>query len=113
MKTTPNHHFSLARLVLAGLFTAIAVPASAVPFADADIAVGEQMHAEYCVECHTQRFGGEDGSAIYTRADRRVNTVAELAQQLTRCTTMLKLDLFPEDEENIAAYLNKHYYKLQ
>ena len=42
-----------------------------------------------------------------------MNTVAELAQQLTRCTTMLKLDLFPEDEENIAAYLNKHYYKLQ
>ena len=32
MKTTPNHHFSLARLVLAGLFTVIAVPASAAPF---------------------------------------------------------------------------------
>ena len=113
MKTTPSHHFGLAQLMVASLFAAIAVPASAAPFADADMNAGERMHAEYCVACHTQRFGGEDGSAIYTRSDRRVNTVAELAQQLTRCTTMLKLDLFPEDEENIAAYLNKHYYKFQ
>ncbi len=113
MKATSSHHLSLARVLVASLFAAIASPASAAPFADADIDAGEQMHAEYCVECHTQRFGGEDGTAIYTRADRRVTNLAELAQQLTRCTTMLKLDLFPEDEENIAAYLNKHYYKFQ
>ena len=113
MKRTLIHPRSLARLLVASLFAATTLPASAAPFADAEMAAGEQMHAENCIECHVQRFGGEDGSAIYTRADRRVNTVAELAQQLTRCTTMLKLDLFPEDEENIAAYLNKHYYKLQ
>ena len=113
MKPTQIHPRSLARVLVASLFAAIVFPASAEPFADADIDAGEQMHAEYCVECHTQRFGGEDGTAIYTRADRRVTNLAELAQQLTRCTTMLKLDLFPEDEENIAAYLNKHYYKFQ
>ncbi len=113
MKTTQSSHYKLATVLVASVLAAIAIPASADPFPDADIAAGEKMHAEYCVECHTQRFGGEDGSAIYTRPDHRVTTLTELSQQLTRCTGMLKLDLFPEDEENIAAYLNKHYYRFQ
>jgi hypothetical protein len=71
------------------------------------------MHAAHCVECHAKRFGGEDGSDIYTRFERRVTTASALAQQITTCTTMLNLDLFPEDEQHLAAYLNKHYYKFQ
>jgi len=29
------------------------------------------------------------------------------------CTTMLKLELFPEDELNIAGYLTSRYYKFK
>ena len=91
----------------------LAAPAVADPFPGADLAVAKQMHAAQCVECHAKRFGGEDGSEIYTRFERRVTTPSGLAQQLTACTTMLNLDLFPEDERNIAGYLNKQYYKFK
>lgn len=104
-----NPHIALATAV--GI--ALALPAQANPFPDADIATGQQTHASQCVACHEQKFGGPDGSAIYTRTDRRVTTPSALSQQLTACTTMLNLDLFPEDEMHLAGYLNKHYYKFK
>lgn len=85
--------------------------AGANPFPDADLDAGEEMHMDLCVACHVERFGGDQGSNAYTRADRRVKTPSGLAQQLTACTTMLNLDLFPEDEHHIAGFLNEHFYK--
>ena len=79
----------------------------------ADLAAGKDMHARLCVECHERKYGGEDGSAIYLRPDRRVTTPSALSQQVTTCTTMLKLELFPEDEHHLAGYLNKLYYKFE
>lgn len=93
----------------------LALPASALadPFPGADHAAAKEMHKQMCVECHERRFGGEDGSAIYLRPDRRVTTPSALSQQLTACTTMLNLDLFPEDEHHLAGYLNKRYYRFE
>lgn len=90
------------------LFSAGAV---ADPFPDADLAEGHEFHETMCVACHVERFGGERGSHIYTRDGRRVTSADGLLQQLTACTTMLNLDLFPDDEYQIAGYLNKHFYK--
>lgn len=98
-------------LVIAGLFATGG--AQADPFAGADVEAGEFIHADQCVACHTAKFGGPDGSNAYTRADRRVTSPDSLLQQLTACTTVLNLGLFPEDERDIAAYLNKHYYKFE
>ncbi len=92
---------------------AMATPALAAPFADADQAAGKALHAQRCVACHERQYGGEEGSDIYVRTDRRVNTPGALASQITMCTTQLNLDLFPEDELNIAGYLNSHYYKFE
>ena len=97
--------------IIAALF--VATPALADPFAGADVDAGEEIHADQCVACHASKFGGEDGSDIYTRADRRVTSPDGLLQQLTACTTMLNLGLFPDDERDVAAYLNKHYYKFE
>lgn len=83
------------------------------PFPDADLEQGEQTHMEICVQCHMEKFGGEGGSDIYTRPDRRVTSPSALSQQLTACTTMLNLDLFPEDEHHLAGFLNKHFYKFE
>lgn len=83
------------------------------PFPEADPAHGKTLHAETCVACHEKDFGGEDGSAIYLRPDRRVNTLSALKSQLTACTTQLSLDLFPEDEADVGAYLNNRYYKFE
>jgi mono/diheme cytochrome c family protein len=98
-------------LILASLV--VAAPALANPFHGARIEAGEEIHADQCVACHAGKFGGKDGSDIYTRSNRRVTSPDALRQQLTACTTMLNLGLFPEDENDIAAYLNMHYYKFE
>lgn len=87
--------------------------AHAAPFSDGDAEEGQFLHAQHCVTCHAGKFGGEDGSDIYTRDDRRVTTASGLEQQITACTTMLNLALFPEDEAHIARYLNERYYKFE
>ena len=102
-------------ITTAALALALALPlaAQADPFPDADHAAAKDMHDRLCIECHERRFSGEGGSAIYIRPDRRVTTPSALSQQLTTCTTMLNLDLFPEDEHHLAGYLNKLYYKFE
>ncbi|MBR0564612.1 cytochrome c [Azoarcus sp. L1K30] len=103
------HH----RLIAIGVLALLSLPAAATAFPDADIVAGEKHHQKYCIACHEQKYGGKDGSDIYIRVDRKVNSPSALSQQITSCTTMLNLDLFPEDEMNIAGYLNKHYYKFK
>ena len=95
------------------LLATAAAPALAAPFAGADESAGKDLHARLCVACHQRQFGGEDGSDIYLRPDRRIHTPDSLATQVTRCATQLNLQLFPEDELNIAGYLNRHYYKFE
>ncbi|MEP7154302.1 MAG: hypothetical protein ABI905_00910 [Betaproteobacteria bacterium] len=65
-----------------------------------------------CEACHIGKVGG-DGSAIYTRKDRRVTEKSKLLPQVERCNSELGLALFPDDEVAIAAYLNATYYKFK
>ena len=65
-----------------------------------------------CEACHIRKVGG-DGSAIYTRPDRRVTAKSKLLPQVERCSSELKLGLFPDDEAAIAAYLNATHYKFK
>ena len=65
-----------------------------------------------CDACHTTKIGG-DGSAMYTRKDRRVTTKSKLLPQVERCNSELSLGLFPEDEAAIATYLNATHYKFK
>lgn len=50
---------------------------------------------------------------IYTRSDSKVNSLAKLKTMVERCNTELRLDLFPEDEADVTAYLNKQFYKFK
>ena len=65
-----------------------------------------------CEACHISKIGG-DGSAMYSRKDRRVTVRSKLLPQVERCNSELSLGLFPEDEAAIAAYLNATYYKFK
>ena len=38
--------------------------------------------------------------------------MAKLKAQVALCNSELNLQLFPEDEEHIVAYLDREYYKL-
>lgn len=97
-------------LILA--LSALPLTVSAAPFAKGDVKAGEKLHKELCQSCHASRFGG-DGSKIYTRADRRVNSAEGLKQQIATCNSMLGTQLFPEDETNLGAYLNARFYKFK
>lgn len=78
----------------------------------ADLKRGKQLLEENCIKCHADMVGG-DGSKIYTRADRRIDSLAALKKQVHRCKTSLGVS-WPEDQiADVVAYLNKTYYKFK
>lgn len=82
-------------------------------FKDSDIEAGRILYEKnQCASCHTKIVGG-DGSALYTRENRKVKTPSQLISQVAFCNTRLNANLFPEEEKDIAAYLNSRYYKFK
>lgn len=97
-------------LILLSLFS-LNASANAL-FTKADAAAGKALHEKNCTSCHTSSYGG-DGSAIYTREYRKVNTSKGLVAQVRNCNTNLGLKWFEDEELNTAAYLNQTYYKFE
>ena len=83
---------------------------AAGPFAEGDAAIGKKMVESNCISCHSAKYGG-DGSAIYTRDNRKVNSASQLLTQIRNCNTMLGLKWFEDEELHVANYLNQTYYK--
>jgi mono/diheme cytochrome c family protein len=77
-----------------------------------DVKAGKALHDKQCVNCHVQRWGG-DGSAVYTRADRKIKDAASLRQRVAACSAQTGAKFFPEDEANVAAWLAQTYYKFK
>ena len=73
---------------------------------------GQQLHDKQCVECHVGVVGS-DASKIYTRPNRIIKSRSALSQRVSFCATQINAGWFPEDEENVAAYLNDKYYKFK
>lgn len=109
-------HPRLLQPVPALLTTLAAFAAMSVAAADSGNSVletGKKLLKESkCEACHAAKVGG-DGSAIYSRKDRRVTTLSKLLPQVQRCNSDLGLGLFPEDEAAIAAFLNATHYKFK
>src|SRR5690349_14650234 len=94
------------RFVVHLLVATLAMPAWA-----ADPAEGKKLVDEKkCELCHHNKTMG-DAKAIYLRKDRRVTTMEKLKAQVAACNSELNLQLFPDDEEHIVAFLNDTYYK--
>ena len=87
-------------------------PMIAQPVSASDIARGKELHDANCIRCHASMFGG-DGSGIYTRADRRVDSMAGLRQQIQRCKNSLGVSWPAEDIDSVIAYLNTTFYKFE
>lgn len=86
---------------------------AAAPFPNADPKAGEKLFNEKnCNVCHIRKFGGT-GEEMFTRPNHKVTTLQKLSAQVAACNTNLSAGWFPEDEENVAAYLNEKYYKLK
>ena len=85
--------------------------ATALAHAAPDAAEGKKLVAEKnCEICHNNKTLG-DAKAVYLRKDRKVTSIEKLKTQVALCNSELGLQLFPEDEEHIVAYLNQTYYK--
>lgn len=100
-------------LVSAGLAWSPGARAGAEPFPGADLANGKELHySKKCAACHTEKTT-RDEAFIYRRDDRKVRTLYDLRRYVSLCNMELKLELFPEDERDVAAYLNQQYYQLE
>jgi len=85
------------------------VPAYATP----DLANGKKIDQQKCYACHAKKSGFGNGDMIYTRSDSKVKNLQNLKTMVAMCNTELRLDLFPEDEADVTAFLNKQFYKFK
>jgi cytochrome c553 len=103
----------MSRVVLvAGLLLGAAgvVVAQGIPYGGADASAGRALSQKDCVGCHARKFDG-DATRIYTRPDRKVRNPEQLLSQVQLCSSELNLQYFPEDEANVAAYLDREHYR--
>jgi mono/diheme cytochrome c family protein len=56
-----------------------------------------------CTSCH--------GSEVYTRADRKIQSLGALETQVEACNTNLDKGMFPDEVNAVANLLNQEYYK--
>ena len=79
--------------------------------AAADPAQGRKLVEEKkCEACHDSKTMG-DAKSVYLRKDRRVTSIEKLKAQVALCNSELNLQLFPDEEEHIVAYLDEAYYR--
>ena len=89
----------------------VALGASRLAGAAPDAAEGRKLVTEKkCEACHHNKTLGQ-ASAIYLRKDRKVTSVEKLKAQVALCNSELNLQLFPDEEEHIVAFLDQTYYR--
>lgn len=107
----PFRGAAASTLAAAAMAAAAADPVP-VEFRGADLALGEKLIRELrCSECHARRVGG-DGSTIY-RPQGRISRPSALLTMVEVCNTELKLQLFPDDVQAIAAVLQRDHYRFK
>ena len=95
---------------IAGLVLTSNLALSQISYAAGDVERGRTLHKENCISCHANAYGG-DGTGIYTRADRKIESLDGLRNQVMRCKTALDVP-WPEHQiDDVITYLNKSFYK--
>ncbi len=89
----------IPRLTLSALCLVLALPT----LASADEEDTAELYQFNCTSCH--------GAEVYTRTDRKVDSLDALERQVRRCELALGLKWFDEEIASMANYLNTHYYK--
>ncbi|MEN9480571.1 MAG: hypothetical protein RLZZ298_1966 [Pseudomonadota bacterium] len=82
------------------------------PWGTVDLQAGKALHEKACTSCHIRMYSG-DGSKMYTRDGRALSDKLELLQRVAACNSQVNSGWFPEEEGNVAAWLNKHYYHFE
>lgn len=77
---------------------------------NADIKNGKELHDSNCTSCHISMQGG-DGSSIYTRENKRIESHPALVKQVKRCRDSLGVPWPDEHVKDVVNYLNSSFYK--
>ena len=77
-----------------------------------DIQRGQDLHDSNCISCHAAIYG-DKGNEIYTRPNRKIETLMGLEAQLKRCKNSLGTN-WPEDQIlDVQHYINTNFYHFE
>jgi len=75
-----------------------------------DVERGQELHDDNCISCHAAIYG-DKGNEIYTRSNRKIETLSALERQLKRCKNSLGTN-WPEYQIlDVQHYLNSNFYR--
>ncbi|HJL56017.1 MAG TPA: cytochrome c [Arenicellales bacterium] len=94
-------------MLVTGTLLGVSIPAAALLLGEAED--GKPLHDNFCSACHVNMFGG-DGSSIYTRDTRRVQSIEGLMGQVAFCNQQTSAGLNEHEVDDIIAYLNETFY---
>jgi len=78
----------------------------------ANVENGKELHNSNCTSCHISIQGG-DGSGIYTRENRRIESHPALIKQVKRCRDSLGMPWPDEHVSDVVEHLNSSFYKFK
>ena len=97
------------KLITALLMLCVSLAVQANPFPQGNAQAGQRLFTQLkCNSCHINMFGG-DGSAIFTRPNSKVHNAPQLLAQIGRCGGNVDKEFSAQEEQDIAAYLNRYY----
>lgn len=70
---------------------------------------GQALHDKACLQCHASLVGG-NGQAMYTRSDRKVQSYAQLSQQVSRCMVAADVQWQASQQRAVVDYLARRFY---
>lgn len=70
-----------------------------------DSANGKRLLGAHCTECHQ--------TDIFTRKDRKVQSLDALKEQLVACSHAAKADFSASEMQDLLKYLNDEFYHFQ
>lgn len=82
------------------------------PLWAADIQQGKALHDKACIACHAALMKGNP-TLIYTREDRRIQSLPALRRRVQRCSLAAGADWTQGALEDVIAYLNQSYYRFR
>ena len=97
-------------LRLLSYFKLIAIFVVSSATVSADVKNGKELHDSNCTSCHISMQGG-DGSGIYLRENKRIESHPALIKQVKRCRDSLGVPWPEEHVADVVEYLNTSFYK--
>ena len=89
-------------IVLAAVLLMPALALAATGSDSSDSVDAQALYDQNCTRCH--------GPEVYTRADRRIDSLHGLQQQVRMCQQNLDLTWFDDQIDAVASLLNRKYY---